>query len=248
MSANAYAYKESPEERRRVAAALEKMGVTYPAKPHAEVVPIDRAKKPLGLGIVLDDGERAAARDEDDPTYGWRGWQFGKDKDQAFLESAVSFAWLFHFLDLAGGALLGVHNDGVREINDLWGDVQREIKKSEAAQRAEQRLEVAELKTVIAELKAEVSALRSIQEGQRIQSRGEQGVAGPRGVPGAQGPIGPAGPQGPRGDAAAIIVSWEAEPERYRLTPILGDGTRGVSAHLLPFFEAYDAATRADED
>jgi hypothetical protein len=151
-------------------------------------------------------------------------------------------------LDLAGGALLGVHNDGVREINDLWDDVQREIKKSEAAQRAEQRVEVAELKVLISELKAEVSALRSIQEGQRIQSRGEMGVPGPRGVPGSQGPVGPAGPQGPRGEAAAMIVSWEPTPERFVLTPVLGDGTRGVSAHLLPFFEAYDASIRYDGD
>ena len=107
---------------------------------------------------------------------------------------------------------------------------------------------MAELKTVIAELKAEVSALRSIQEGQRIQSRGEMGVPGPRGIPGAQGPIGPAGPQGPRGDAAALIVSWETRPDRFELVPILGDGTRGVSAHLLPFFEAYDASVRDDEE
>jgi hypothetical protein len=146
-------------------------------QPRAEVVPIDRAKKPLGLGIVLDDDERAAARDEDDPTYGWRGWHFGKDKDQAFLESAVSFAWLFHFLDLTAGALLGVHNDGVREINDLWGDVQREIKKSEAAQRAEQRVEVAELKATIAELKAEVTSLRAVThcvERRERRARGER--------------------------------------------------------------------------
>jgi hypothetical protein len=196
MSANAYAYKESPEERQRVAAALGKMGVRYPPKPRAEVVPIDRAKKPLGLGIVLDDNERSAARDEDDPTYGWRGWHFGKDKDQAFLESAVSFAWLFHFLDLAGGALLGVHNDGVRELNGLWDDVGREIKKSEAALRAEQRVEVVELKATIAELKAEVTSLRAVQEGQRIASRGERGEQGVRGIPGAPGPAGAAGPQG----------------------------------------------------
>lgn len=162
MSANAYAYKESPEERQRVIAALAKMGVTYPPKPRAEVVGQPR-RQPLGLRPV-DDDERAAARDEDDPTNGWRGWRFDKDKDQAFLESAVNFSWLFHFLDLAGGALLGVHNDGVREVNSLWDDVHREIKKSEAAQRAEQRLEVAELKVLISELKAEVSALRSIQE------------------------------------------------------------------------------------
>jgi hypothetical protein len=81
---------------------------------------------------------------------------------------------------------------------------------------------------------------------QSLQSRGEMGVPGPRGVPGAQGPIGPAGPQGPRGDAAGLITSWESRPDRFELTPILGDGTRGVSARLLPFFEAYDASVRDD--
>jgi hypothetical protein len=72
------------------------------------------------------------------------------------------------------------------------------------------------------------------------------GVPGVRGVPGAQGPIGPAGPQGPRGDAAALIVGWEPRVERFELVPILGDGTRGVSAHLLPFFQQYDSAIRDD--
>jgi hypothetical protein len=245
---HAYAYQETAEERARVDAALAKMGVSRSTRASADVVPIDRAKKPLGLGIILDDNERAAERDDDDPTGGWRGWHFGKDKDRAFLESAVSFAWLFHFLDLAGGALLGVHNDGVREVNDLWDDVQREIKKSEAAQRAEQRVEVAELKATIAELKAEVTSLRAVQEGQRIASRGERGEQGVRGIPGPPGPVGAAGPQGARGDAAAMIVGWEPRVERFELVPILGDGTRGVSAHLLPFFEQYDATIRDDGD
>jgi hypothetical protein len=245
MSTNA-AIELTPEEREERAALRRRFDRQF-GQSRAEIVPIDRAKKPLGLGIVLDDDERAAARDEDDPTNGWKGFHFRDKHDAAFLESAVSFAWLFHFLDIVGGALLGVHNDGVREVNDLWDDVQRKIKESSAAQRAEQRLEVAELKTVIAELKAEVSALRSVQEGQRIQSRGEAGVAGPRGVAGSQGPVGPAGPQGPRGDAAAMIVGWEPRVERFELVPILGDGTRGVSAGLMPFFQQYHAQVEANE-
>jgi hypothetical protein len=32
------------------------------------------------------------------------------------------------------------------------------------------------------------------------------------------------------------------------LTPILGDGTRGVTAHLLPFFEQYDSTVREDSE
>jgi hypothetical protein len=69
-----------------------------------------------------------------------------------------------------------------------------------------------------------------------------------RGIPGPPGPVGPAGPQGARGDAAAMIVSWEPTPERFVLTPVLGDGTRGVGAHLLPFFQQFDSLTRDDGD
>ena len=247
MSANAARIELTPEEREERAALRRRLDRQF-GQPRAEVVPIDRAKKPLGLGIVLDDDERAAARNEEDPTNGWKGFHFHDKHDAAFLESAVSFAWLFHFLDIVGGALLGVHNDGVKEVNDLWDDVQRVIKKSEAAQRVERRLEVAELKVLVSELKAEVMSLRSIQETLRISSRGERGEPGPRGIAGAQGPVGPAGPQGPRGAEAATIIEWESEPQRFVLTPILGNGARGVSAHLLPFFEAYDASVRDDEE
>jgi hypothetical protein len=54
--------------------------------------------------------------------------------------------------------------------------------------------------------------------------------------------------EGPRGDAAATMVAWEPTPERFMLTPVHGDGSRGVSAHLLPFFEAYDASVRDDDE
>jgi hypothetical protein len=245
MSANAYAYKETAEERARVDAALAKMGVTRSTRASADVVSIDHAKKPLGLGIILDDNERAAERDDDDPTGGWQGFSFGKDKDKAFLESAVTFSWLFYFLDILGGVTLSLHNDIVKEINTaLWDDIKRKFREADA----ERRVEIAELKATIAEMRAEVSALRSVQETQRIQSRGEMGVPGPRGVPGATGPVGPAGPQGPRGEAAATIVEWSPDPQRFVLTPILGDGTRGVSAHLLPFFEQFDSMTRSDDE
>jgi hypothetical protein len=242
-----YAYKESPEERQRVAAALEKMGVTYPTKPRAEVVDLNTGqprRQPLGLRPVDD----PANSEDDDPAGGFKGFHFRHDAHGARPEDALRSDWTFHYLDILGAVMISLNNDVVKEINQLWEDAKRKIGESEAAQRAEQRVEVAELKTVIAELKAEVSALRSVQETLRISSRGERGETGPRGIAGAQGPIGPAGPQGPRGDAAGLIVSWEAEPERYRLTPILGDGTRSPSAHLLPFFEQYDATIRDDGD
>jgi len=45
-----------------------------------------------------------------------------------------------------------------------------------------------------------------------------------------------------------MIVGWEPRVERFELVPILGDGTRGVSAHLLPLFEQYDATIRSDDE
>jgi hypothetical protein len=247
MSANAYAYRESPEERQRVAAALEKMGVTYPAKPRAEVVDLNTGqprRQPLGLRPVDD----PANSEDDDPANGFKGFHFRNDAHGARPEDALRSDWTFRYFDILGAVMISLNNDVVKEVNQLWEDVKRKIKETEATQRAEQRLEVAELKTIIAELRAEVSSLRAIQENQRTQSRGEQGVAGPRGVPGDRGPVGPAGPQGPQGDAAAMIVGWEPDPQRFMLTPVHGNGSRGVGAGLMPFFEAYDASVRDDDE
>jgi hypothetical protein len=243
MSANAARIELTPEEIAERKALFRRLDREFGKG--ATVIPLDhpsQTRKPLGLAPV-DGGE-----DDDDAPANEFSWSFRNGPHGARPEDALRSDWLFHYLDTIGAVMIALNNDVVKEINQLWEDVKRKIKESEAAQRAEQRLEVAELKTVIAELRAEVSALRSIQEGQRIQSRGEAGVAGPRGVPGSQGPIGPAGPQGPRGEAAAIIVGWEPRVERFELVPILGDGTRGVSARLLPFFEAYDASIRDDGD
>jgi hypothetical protein len=242
MTANVFAYKESPEERRRVAAALEKMGVSYPSKRRAEVV--DRnigqsRRRPLGL--------RPAEEPDDDE---YLGPQATAEKivagSLALLtpEAKAKPATMEDLWVYGIGTGLETSFEGGEELRKRMREVRGEIAEVKAAQ----RIEVAELKTVIAELRAEVSALRSVQESQRIQSRGEQGVAGPRGVPGDRGPVGPAGPQGLRGEAAAMIVGWEPTPERFVLTPVLGDGTRGVSAHLLPFFEAYDAQVEANDD
>jgi hypothetical protein len=243
MSANAARIELTPEEIAERKALFRRLDREFGKG--ATVIPLDhpsQTRRPLGLRPAADP---ANTEDDDDPAKDWQGFHFSEGKDETFLAGAVSFAWLFYYLNIIGGVLLSLHNDIVKEINtSLWNDIKRKFREVEA----ERRVEVSELKVVIAELRAEVSALRSVQESQRIQSRGEMGLPGPRGVPGSQGPIGPAGPQGPRGDAAATIVSWEPAPERFELTPILGDGTRGVSAHLLPFFEQYDASIRDNEE
>jgi hypothetical protein len=239
MSANAARIELTPEEREERAALRRRLDREFGKG--ATVIPLDhpsQTRKPLGLAPV-DGGED----EDDDPANGFKGFHFRHDAHGARPEDALRSDWLFHYLDILGGVMISLNNDTVREINDLWPDVVRKIKESESAQ----RVETAELKTVIAELKAEVSALRSIQEGQRIQSRGEQGTTGPRGIPGPPGPAGPAGPQGPRGEAAAMIVGWEPRVERFELVPILGDGTRGVGAGLMPFFQQYHAQVEANE-
>jgi hypothetical protein len=237
MSANAARIELTPAEIEERKALFRRLNREFGKG--ATVIPLDhpsQTRKPLGLAPV-EGGE------DDDPAGGFKGFHFRHDAHGARPEDALRSDWLFHYLDTIGAVMIALNNDTVREINDLWPDVVRKINESESAQ----RVETAELKTVIAELKAEVSALRSIQEGQRIQSRGEQGVAGPRGVAGSQGPVGPAGPQGPRGEAAAMIVGWEPRVERFELVPILGDGTRGVGAGLMPFFQQYYAQVEANE-
>jgi hypothetical protein len=214
-----------------------------PPRPSADVIPIGSQRKPLGLGIVTDDNDDDA---EDDPTQGWQGFHFGEGKTKEFLEGAIRTDWLFHYLDIVGGALLEVHNDGVREFNGLQDDLKRKFNAIEAAR----RVEVAELKTVVAELRAEIHAMRSIQEASRIASRGERGEQGVRGIPGPPGSEGKVGPKGPRGETgpAAKVAAWEPDPAAFSLTPIYLDGKRGVSANLRPFFEHYDQSTRGDED
>jgi hypothetical protein len=215
-----------------------------PPRPSADVIPIGSQRKPLGLGIVADDNDDDAA--EDDPTKDWQGFHFGKDKDQAFLANAVSAGFLFSYLDVVGGALIEVHNEGVREFNDLQDRLGRKFKDIESARRTE----AAELRATIAELRSELSQMRSIQENARTLSRGEQGVAGPRGIPGPPGGEGRAGPRGPKGETgpAAKVAAWEPDPAAFSLTPIYLDGKRGVSANLRSLFEQYDQSTRDDED
>lgn len=68
---------------------------------------------------------------------------------------------------------------------------------------------------------------------------------------GPPGPMGPAGPMGPPGPSGAMgttgltavgsvgggIASWQVDRERYRITPIMEDGSPGPELDLLPLFE-----------
>jgi hypothetical protein len=146
-----YAYRETSEERQRITAALEKMGVSYPPKPRAEVVDLNTGQpRRQPLGLRPDD---PANNEDDDPAKRFKGFHFRHDAHGARPEDALRSDWVFHYFDVIGAVMIALNNDTVREINDLWPDVVRKIKESESAQ----RLEVAELKTVIAELKGEVS-------------------------------------------------------------------------------------------
>jgi hypothetical protein len=238
-----HAYQESVEERARVDAALAKMGVSRSTKPRADVVDLNTGqprRQPLGLRPVND------PENDGDDDYDYIGPKATAEKIVASSLAALPpEAWTARDLWEYGLCTsLEMHFEGGDDLRKRTRELRSEIGELKSAQ----RLEVAELKTVVAELKGEVSALRSVQETLRISSRGERGEPGPRGIAGAQGPTGPTGPQGPQGEAGAVIVSWEARPERFELTPILGNGLRGVSAHLLPFFEQYDSAVRDDED
>jgi hypothetical protein len=242
---SAIAANLSDAERVERAAFLKRLGLS--PKGGATVIPLEhevRKRRPLGLAPAPDSGpDDDDASPRDPPPF---HFHFADDKDEAFLANAVSAGFLFSYLDVVGGALIEVHNEGVREFNDLQDRLERKFKDIESARRTE----AAELRATIAELRSELSQMRSIQEAARIASRGEQGVAGPRGIPGPPGGGGRAGPRGPKGETgpAAKVAAWEPDTAAFSLTPIYADGKRGVSANLRPFFEQYDASTRDDED
>jgi hypothetical protein len=115
----------------------------------------------------------------------------------------------------------------------------------------ELRSEIATLKAELVEARHQTHELLLVQESMRVAGRGERGVDGARGVPGRdgqQGPAGPRGEQGGRGPPAVAIAAWEPNAERYMLTPVHSDGSRGVPLALRSFFDQYDESTRADED
>jgi hypothetical protein len=243
---HAYAYKDDPAERERVAAALAKMGVTYPTRTGTEGFNDNPMKRqPLGLRPADDDDGAARADDE------YLGPQATAEKiiagslamlsaEQRSATATMEDLWTYGIT-----TSLELSFEGGDDLRKRTKELRAEIE----ALKTERRVERAEQAAVIAELRSEISQMRSIQEAARVASRGEEGREGPRGIPGAQGPAGPRGKAGERGAAAAMIVGWETTPERYWLTPVYSTGEKGVPANLRSLFEAYDqSVTEADDE
>jgi hypothetical protein len=245
-STHAYSYKDDPVERAAIAKWMRERGLTYP-RPREEVIPpsanviqLDNPTKrpPLGLAPVIDDDDK----EDNDPLKGF-SWSFRNDAHGARPEDALRSDWLFHYLDVIGGCLIEVLNEGDH-------DVEKRVKAKFDTIEAARRIEVAALRATVVELRGEIREMKAIQEAARAQSRGEQGLSGPRGIPGAQGPAGPRGEQGERGECAPLIAAWEPSTaaDRYLLTPVYSTGERGVPANLTGLFEAYHAATSPDDE
>jgi hypothetical protein len=227
----------SPAERAERRAFLRRLR-DLPPRSSADVVPIGSQRKPLGLRPAPgdDDGDaspkgRAAAESF--------SFHFAVGKDRAHLDNAVSASLVYQLLDVVGGALLEVHNDGVDELNDLQDRLARKF---------------GELENTIGKLQNENQALRLILENLRITQRGERGIDGDRGPPGrdgrdGEGRIGPAGPRGDRGKDAPAICAWALDDANFSATPILSDGGNGAVLHLRGMFESFnDAINAADDD
>ena len=63
-------------------------------------------------------------------------------------------------------------------------------------------------------------------------------------APGKRGQQGLRGERAPPGVAAPIINSWRIDPERYRATPLMSDGSEGPALELRPLFEQYHTEAR----
>jgi hypothetical protein len=222
------------------AAMLKRLGVR--PKPSAEVVDHPARRRPLGLAILDDDGP-GPSEERDSARRGgpYKGLLAGVDAETRAASASVGYTLQHN--DLITEMVLDAHNESVDAVNAMHDAIKRKFDGIEAARRAE----AAELRATIAELRSELSQMRSIQEAARVASRGEQGIAGPRGIPGPPGSEGRIGPQGPAGRDAAMVAAWEPNGERFTITPVFTDGTRGPPLILRPLFEQYDAAT-ADED
>jgi hypothetical protein len=248
MPVNSHAHRDSPDEAARTAEWLRKSGLTFPARPSATVIPLDHPAKnrqPLSFSII--DGPEDAAPERSGDTAGYLEAKRLIAEAVAGLPEAArnqpaTIADVFAGLELPLSLIFDERDAASKGFKELRALI-TEIKTA-------RREEAAEARAVIAELRSELLQMRSIQEAARIQSRGEEGREGPRGVPGSQGPAGAQGKQGPRGaiGPAAKPAAWEPNVEAFSLTPIYGDGERGVSANLRPFFEAYDAQTRGGDE
>ena len=75
----------------------------------------------------------------------------------------------------------------------------------------------------------------------------KENKAGKAGKPGPKGESGEPGPPGERGlpgQAGLTIRSWQIDPERYRATPLMSDGSEGPTLELRALFEQYHTEAR----
>jgi hypothetical protein len=68
--------------------------------------------------------------------------------------------------------------------------------------------------------------------------------AGKPGKQGQQGLRGEAGQRGPQGERGASVIDWKIDRERFTVTPIMSDGSKGVSLNLRDLFEQFQIETR----
>jgi hypothetical protein len=76
---------------------------------------------------------------------------------------------------------------------------------------------------------------------QLIASAGRVGKPGPKGE---RGEPDPRGERGLPGQARLTFLSWQIDPERYRATPLMSDGSEGPTLELRPLFEQFHTETR----
>jgi hypothetical protein len=53
--------------------------------------------------------------------------------------------------------------------------------------------------------------------------------------------IGPRGAKGEKGEPGTTLHSWQLDPERYRVSPLMSDGTVGPMLELRRLFEQFIA-------
>ena len=225
----------SPAERAERKAFLRRLR-DLPPRSSADVVPIGRARKPLGLAPVLDDEEQEPERGASST--------FGSREARGIVEAATA--------NLSREALdrpLSVREsfDSLEAALEATFDGDHAMFENIKALRGQ----VSELKTALIEARHEIRELKLIQESMRIANRGERGVDGARGVPGRdgqQGPIGPAGQRGETGKAAPKIVSWATDDANFSAVPVLSDGGNGAVLHLRGMFEEFNEQINAADD
>jgi hypothetical protein len=130
--------------------------------------------------------------------------------------------------------------DEMSEANERRYNENQELK----AENTELKLTLQTLRADIAELKAAQGIMQHRVERLVVDRKGDPGERGPQGCDGRPGERGEAGA---KGSDAKGIVSWEPDPEDFRVTPIMSDGTRGAPLKLRPLFERYHSEVEGVE-